>query len=285
MNEDLLALLQEAAIEIEQMWKTCDKSVGDYVLSLETAHKFVQHALQTEDRLDIYKALQKAYDVLEKEEEEFDDEESEPSLASRISQAIGLDENLISESDLKKLTKFILSEIAPAKTKINSAEGLFSHLLDKLKSQQDSNPIANSASIAHNLGQTLISNLRESVKSLIGATTKNSKEGYAIAAQDLNYNRDDFFHLIVIWARKIDEADSSKREAVGRVMDDLRTHIIQIGKQTKLILDNIKQYGNYINAMKEMKHLNEIFAQMNRDLDELFKIALSVGLGTKGKKK
>ena len=119
MNGDLLALLQEAAIEIEQMWKTCDKSVGDYVLSLETAHKFVQHALQTEDRLDIYKALQKAYDVLEKEEEEFDDEESEPSLADRISQAIGLNESSISSSDLKKLTKFILSEIAPAKTKIN----------------------------------------------------------------------------------------------------------------------------------------------------------------------
>jgi hypothetical protein len=285
MSEDLLALLQEASIEIEQMWKTCDKSVGDYVLSLETAHKFVQHALQTEDRLDIYKALQKAYDVLEKEEGEFDDEESEPSLADRISQAIGLNENFISSADLKKLTKFILNEIAPVKQKINSAEGLFSHLLDKLKAQRDTNPITNSAHLAHNLGQTLISNLRGSVKSLIGATTKNSKEGYAIAVQDLNYNRDDFFHLIVIWARKIDEADQSKRKVVGKVMDDLRTHIIQIVKQTKSILDNIKTYGNYINAMREIKHLNEIFVQMNRDLDELFEIALSVGLGTKEKKK
>jgi len=47
-----------------------------------------------QDRLDILKALQKAYDVLEKEEMEFDDEESEPSLAERIGQAIGLNENM-----------------------------------------------------------------------------------------------------------------------------------------------------------------------------------------------
>ncbi len=188
-------------------------------------------------------------------------------------------------SDLKKLTKFILSEIAPAKQKINSAEGLFKHLLDKLQAQQDENPISNSVSLAHNLGQTLISNLRESVKSLVGATVKQSKEGYEIATQDLTYNCDDFFHLIILWARKIDDADKSKREEVGGVMDDLRTHIIQVVNQTKSILDNVKTYNNYINAMKEMKHLNEIFTQMNKDLDALFKIALSIGLGTKGKGK
>jgi len=42
--DDFLDLLKEAAIEIEQIWKSCDKSVADYVLSLETAYKFVEHA-------------------------------------------------------------------------------------------------------------------------------------------------------------------------------------------------------------------------------------------------
>lgn len=66
--------------------------------------------LKTKDRLDIFRALQKAYDVLEQEEEvEFDDEESEPSLASRIYQAMesgNLNETKIPKSQLKSLIKF-----------------------------------------------------------------------------------------------------------------------------------------------------------------------------------
>jgi hypothetical protein len=135
MNEDLLALLQEASIEIEQMWKTCDKSVGDYVLSLETAYKFVQRALQTEDRLDVYKALQKAYDVLEKEEYDDDEEESEPSLAERIGQALGLTENKI-RSKLKKLvTESVLNFLNDA-SHWNDLRGIFNFvddLPDKVK--------------------------------------------------------------------------------------------------------------------------------------------------------
>ncbi len=48
MADEYLELLQEALVEIEQMWKTCDKSVADYVVSLETAFKFVQHAPQNQ---------------------------------------------------------------------------------------------------------------------------------------------------------------------------------------------------------------------------------------------
>ena len=83
MNQELIDLLQEAIVEIEQIWKSCDKSVADYVLSLETAYKFVEKSLQTEDRLDIFKALQKAYDVLEKEYVETPNEEDD-NLADRI---------------------------------------------------------------------------------------------------------------------------------------------------------------------------------------------------------
>jgi len=113
MTDEYLELLQEVLIEIEQMWKICDKNVADYILSLETTYKFVQHALKTKDRLDIFKALQKSYDILEQE-----DEQDEKSLASRILQAMeggNLNENTIPKFQLKPLIKFILKEVGEHK--------------------------------------------------------------------------------------------------------------------------------------------------------------------------
>lgn len=86
LDESLLELVQDAQSELMEMWKVADDSVSDYTVEIETAVNFLSKALRTQDRLDIFKALQKAYDVLEREEETFDDEEQDgyDNLVDRI---------------------------------------------------------------------------------------------------------------------------------------------------------------------------------------------------------
>ena len=114
MNE-LLALLEEAYVQVNEMRKVADSSVADYILNLEVAMHFITRALNTKDRLDIFKALQKAYDVLEREEESYEDEEQDgyDELVDRLKSALdGLNEGIfMKKSELKSLIKAILKEI------------------------------------------------------------------------------------------------------------------------------------------------------------------------------
>lgn len=64
MNDDLLELLNEAKEQLSDMWKMATDSEADYVLNIETAIHFINKALKTEDRLDIFKAIEKAYTTL-----------------------------------------------------------------------------------------------------------------------------------------------------------------------------------------------------------------------------
>ena len=91
--ENLFELLNEALEQLMDMWRVADDSVADYTLQIETAVNFINKALKTQDRLDIFKALQKSYDVLEKEYNETPDDEEYDDLVDRIKNALnGLDE-------------------------------------------------------------------------------------------------------------------------------------------------------------------------------------------------
>ena len=110
MNDELLQLLREAFTEINEMWKVCDKSQADFVLDLETANKFIERALETEDRLDIFRALEKACGVMEGMYNQNDDIDD---LIDRLEAARdGLNEHVfMKESELKSLIKMVLKEI------------------------------------------------------------------------------------------------------------------------------------------------------------------------------
>lgn len=81
-----------------EMWAVADDSVADYTLMIETAVKFIDHATRTQDRLDIFKALQKAHDVLEKEYDETPPDEEYDDLVDRI-------RTVISENEIMKRDK------------------------------------------------------------------------------------------------------------------------------------------------------------------------------------
>ena len=111
--ENLFELLNEALEQLMDMWRAADDSVADYTLQIETAVNFINKALKTQDRLDIFRALQKAYDVLEKEYNETPADEEYDDLVDRIQNALsGLDET---KNYIKEFAEYTKQKNIPIK--------------------------------------------------------------------------------------------------------------------------------------------------------------------------
>ncbi len=93
------------------MWRVADNSVADYALSIQTAINFINHALETEDRLDVFRALQQAHDVLEKEYDETPEDAEYDDLVDRLRQALeGLSENKKRNTMKREFLEYLIRE-------------------------------------------------------------------------------------------------------------------------------------------------------------------------------
>lgn len=106
--DDLLDLLEEAREQLMEMWKVADDSVADYILNIEIAVKFIDHATRTRDRLDIFKALQKAHDTLEKEYDEEPPDYEYDDLVNRIRSVINEEASMKKETVEEMITDTVL---------------------------------------------------------------------------------------------------------------------------------------------------------------------------------
>lgn len=96
--ENFISLLSEIREQLIEMYKVADDSIADYILDIQTAVNFVDKALKTQDRLDVFKALQKSFDVLEKEYDETPPDEEYDDLVDRIRNIMsGLNENTMKD--------------------------------------------------------------------------------------------------------------------------------------------------------------------------------------------
>jgi hypothetical protein len=86
---DLVQLLTEARDHLHEIRKAITNSVGDYGLDVEIAIHFIDRALQTEGWTDVSKALDKAYQALNRDYGEED--ENYDGLVERLRGALGLD--------------------------------------------------------------------------------------------------------------------------------------------------------------------------------------------------
>jgi hypothetical protein len=86
---DLLQLIEEARDELAEIKKAISDETSDYGLDVETAIRFAETALQTQQWSDIARALEKAHYALDREYGEED--EHYDNLIERIRAALGLD--------------------------------------------------------------------------------------------------------------------------------------------------------------------------------------------------
>lgn len=191
-------------------------------------------------------------------------------------------ENVISESELKTIAKFVLNEIAPKKNSKHPMKQMFSNIQQMLQTQQDQNPISNDINVAKKTNDDLIVTLRRNINDLFIATYNKDKQKFQEASRALHFNRDDYFYVTSLWATKIFDHDESMGSEVHRIMEEIRTHTFEIANIASEIIEDIKKYKNYINAVKKARYINEIFNLLKKDSQSLFDMATKLGLG-KGK--
>ncbi len=175
--------------------------------------------------------------------------------------------------------KIILNEISIIKTKGNAPMSFFD-AIDSMFKRRDESPILNDLVVATTSISQLIKDASKAINSTIAAIAK--QEPTEIEKKHLHNflnATENFTYIMNAWARKIDSTDKNKRNDIHRIMEDLRTHVQQITLQAREVVSDVKTYKNYINAVRKLRHLNEIFKNLKRDSNELFKLALSVGIG------
>ena len=91
---------------------------------------------------------------------------------------------------------------------------------------------------------------------------------------------------MIKWAQNINDKFPQTRDSLDRPMNDLKDHINQVGAQFREVFTNLKKKNdmgkkNIINSLKQLEHLNEIFARLKESIDKVFEIGVTAGYGKK----
>lgn len=282
--DNLLQLLDEARVQLMEMWMAADDSVADYIIEIQTAVNFINKALDTEDRLDVFRALQKAHDALEKEYDETPPDEEYDDLVDRLKAALnGLNENVyMKKSELKAITKAVLKEIADTTPLLKSFGDIFGDMQSSIKNNM---VVYNDISYAHKAAHNHIDEIVEVAKHLVFLFAKvgESDEQFLETKTEYNIYRQSLMELLIYWTRKINEKDHSKVNEIDKIMGNLNDSIKQTTFQVQSIFTNLKTQSNtknknYITVIKEFNHLNEIFKNIKTHVDDLFELGLKAGV-------
>jgi soluble cytochrome b562 len=286
--EDYLTLLREAMDLLINMHKSCDPSVADYVLQIEVTVRFIHKALMTEDRLDIFKALQKAHDVLEKEN--YDDQPENKDyndLVERLKKALeGLQqqqqEGILNKSTLKSLTKMVLDEIflPPSKATLEKQAALqaFHQSLERNKPAY-----FKTVKKGHKQAYSVLGKMVTNMKEMVAVSLKKDEKTFINLKKQLKYNSEQLVSFMVQWSNQLHDKDMSKLDAIDKIMNEFREHFNEMSTFGNNMFDSIRTYKNYINASKESELVNKAFAGIKKSIDDLFQMGLDIGFDKKQK--
>lgn len=244
----MIKLLEECKIEINQLYQASDDSNGDYKLSLNIVYRFINKALDSEDRLDVFKALQKSYDVLEGLYDEDDSISEDEQLDTKIKKA--LDSNNLNE----------ISEFEPPR------EDFFS----VLKRAHHSDPIYKDSKRGRKFANVIVTYIISDYKNIIRFTISDdfaSADRYKVA---FNGHVQSLHQFIYYWVRDFYMNNSYDDKIILSFVQNLIDELTVIGTQIQQILENIIKYNNYINAKKQIEHLNEIFKNIKDNVSSIF---------------
>ena len=109
---------------------------------------------------------------------------------------------------------------------------------------------------------------------------KDTKE-FKKAKETLTYNSEWLISFVIQWARQINDEDDKVVNAIDKTIQEMRTHFNAMSDWGNAMIDSIGTYQNYINASKELEHINESFEGMRKAVDDLFQIGLDIGYDKK----
>lgn len=122
---------------------------------------------------------------------------------------------------------------------------------------------------------SLLKLLNQSKNGLLTSLFKKDMSSYKSNLEKFNYYMDQFKKSLLLWSYKIAEKDMETEKKLKIDAESLEEHLFQIKTQLGSIIINstrITDLGkpNYINAMKENEHLNEIFIALSQLVDKIF---------------
>ena len=263
-----IELLEEISALLYEIFNNADDSVADFKLDLQIAYNFVSKALDTEDRLDIFRALQKVHGVLETDGEE----PVGGDLIDRIKMAMeGLKEQRkMDKSQIKEMVREVIKEIYQREQMPKDSLGLL-YKLSKMEIEKD--PRLNNPTKGQFIANASLNTAIEDFKNIIrGCIDKNPE---IISQSDNFYTKEmsGLIRFIEIWGSNIIEADFKKQEEVLKIIKDIKDHAIQVSNQGWLVFKNMKEWENYINAKRQIEHTKEIFGSLRESINELFELS------------
>lgn len=300
--ENYLKLLRESLELFIRMHKICGPSVADYILQIETAVNFIYKALKTEDRLDIFRALEKSYDVLKSKS----GRHSEGNLEERIKSALdGLQEQkFIKKSELKKLTKIILREIygeSPGENpdippellkkiqkdleKLTGSKGKL-----KLVKMGGNKKYIDDKKSAIELFNKIFGCIISNAKHVISSPPKTSKLDISVDSlqQDIHvisllfhewyvkFNKEPMKNIYTTTPSYRQSLPMNKPHEIFDGASGLEREFLNILTQLENILFrayvNVYDYKNYINSKKDLEYFNVLYKKARKLVDDLFKM-------------
>lgn len=189
---------------------------------------------------------------------------------------------VLSEKELKAITKFVLNEIAPNYRKDDEHPifQMFQGLQQHMQNQEDNSPAANDPKEAIKLNKSFTTNVKRAIADLLKSHFEKNKEKYDDAVHVIHYTREQILYLAVVWARKIDKADENEvfLHDLHETMNAIRTHIDEIKNTLRIVIkDDLRKYQNYINAVKHIRYINELIKAIDTDFVKLMKLAEKSG--------
>jgi hypothetical protein len=289
MNRGFLNLLQQADHELYEMYKAYDEELADEKLEIEIARQFIHKALNSEDRMDIFKALQKAYDIfqswIEIEDDLEDTSKGYTSMAERLKQALeGLHENTgMKNSELKLLTKFVIKEIGFPDNKDRSQHplaglisALFSLPKDMLTKQRATQPFETDPEMAYKTTSEMIDELQDNMKGIVNSILKSDTESLSKYAYHYGNIRDVFNILTSKWLIKSLKAFPDTKYFLDGFREETIDIINNVGRLCTLLSEDAKDFREYVKSLSGKKPRLTNFknrvaiVQKIRDIDKYY---------------
>jgi hypothetical protein len=128
----------------------------------------------------------------------------------------------------------------------------------------------------------LVGDLQKIVGGLILLAKARNKKSYNDTYKTFREALEVVFNFGSHWGLNILKHNRNSREDLDLVMDEFTIHLGQINNQIKIITDNLFEKNdfemyNIINALKDTRHLEEIFGALKQNMRELFKLGVKYG--------
>lgn len=189
------------------------------------------------------------------------------------------------KSVLKRLTKTVLKEIYQTPEEEGGLIGFLSHIAQKI---HDTNPVLTNISKGHHFSHETLKLMQLTLKDMVKAILTDNQKAFEKGASEFNHKRSGLLALLMQWAQQFHDENPSIVTKMDKAMNEAKRHLEEMAGQFQNVINNLRIKNdtggvNYINAQRELNHLNEIFIEMKKTIDEIFQIGIESGYGKKNK--